>query len=112
MNLFTHTLQKLIPVFLLVVFISLMNMPGLSASMVNRIGYYIRFKIFKKDNENRLSIGSNKIFTLLKVSEGDIWVGTANGIYMYDPQHEIFNRFEIRYTERTLFSFSGKGKQW
>ncbi len=51
----------------------------------------LRFKIFKKDNENNRSIGSNKILSLLQDSNEKIWVGTTNGIYIYDPMCEKFS---------------------
>lgn len=58
----------------------------------------LRFKVFKKDNENDQSIGSNKIFSLLQDKNEDIWVGTANGIYIYNQQRESFSRFDITTT--------------
>nr|WP_286855895.1 two-component regulator propeller domain-containing protein [Proteiniphilum sp. UBA4988] len=59
----------------------------------------LRFKIFKKDNENSRSIGSNKILSLLQDSNEKIWVGTTNGIYIYDPMCEKFFRFDMKTTD-------------
>jgi len=59
----------------------------------------LRFKIFKKDNENSRSIGSNKILSLLQDSNEKIWVGTTNGIYIYDPMCENFFRFDMKTTD-------------
>lgn len=55
----------------------------------------LRFKIFKKENEDNESIGSNKIFSILQNTDDKIWIGTANGIYIYDPLQEKFSHFNM-----------------
>lgn len=55
----------------------------------------LKYKIFKKENQNDQSIGSNKIFSLLQNSDDKIWIGTANGIYIYDPLYESFSHFNL-----------------
>lgn len=54
----------------------------------------LRFKIFKRNNEDHSSIGSNKIISLLQDANEKIWVGTTAGIYIYDPHYENFSRFD------------------
>ncbi|GAB1416820.1 hybrid sensor histidine kinase/response regulator transcription factor [Paludibacter sp.] len=53
------------------------------------------FKIFKTNNNNPQGIGSNSIFSLLEYVDGHIWVGTKNGIYIYNPINEQFSPFTI-----------------
>lgn len=55
----------------------------------------INFKIYKVDNNNPKSIGSNAIFSLNEDINGNIWVGTNNGIYIYNPFFETFSEFKI-----------------
>lgn len=55
----------------------------------------INFKVFKVDNNNAKSIGSNAVFSLNEDINGNIWVGTNNGIYIYNPFFETFSEFKI-----------------
>lgn len=50
-----------------------------------------RFKIFRHQATDSLSLGSSSILSLLTDSEGKIWVGTTRGLYTYNPIKENFN---------------------
>lgn len=56
---------------------------------LNRFDGYT-FKIFRNDPDNIKSIGSNFIECLHEYN-GKLWVGTANGIYIYNENSEDFN---------------------
>lgn len=60
---------------------------------LNRFDGY-RFKNFFHESENEKSLGSNLIHSLLARNTNEIWVGTDQGIYIYDPQQEEFSLFD------------------
>ncbi|MFB6343664.1 two-component regulator propeller domain-containing protein [Saccharicrinis sp. FJH62] len=59
---------------------------------LNRFDGY-NFKIYRsKSGDNTL--GSSKIIDLVQTSDSTLFIGTANGIYTYNPDKERFARFE------------------
>ncbi len=56
---------------------------------LNRFDGY-NFKVFRHEQGNEFSIGSNFISTLCEDSKGHIWVGTNKGLYSYDVNTEKF----------------------
>lgn len=50
-------------------------------------------KIFKHDDSNPFSLGNNTVWSLLEMPDGTIWVGTDRGIYIYNPIHNTFIKF-------------------
>src|SRR5690606_825262 len=52
-----------------------------------------RFKNFFHQSENEKSLGSNLVHSLMVRNTNEIWVGTDQGIYIYDPQREEFSAF-------------------
>lgn len=68
---------------------------------LNRFDGY-RFKNFFHESENKKSLGSNLIHTLMVRNTNEIWVGTDQGIYIYDPQQEEFSLFDKIHKSETL----------
>lgn len=62
---------------------------------LNRYDGY-RFKIFRHDPSNPKSIGNNFIRSLYLASDGQIWVGTDAGLYIYNPNDESFTPFKVK----------------
>ncbi|MGJ1265960.1 hybrid sensor histidine kinase/response regulator transcription factor [Sphingobacterium spiritivorum] len=52
-----------------------------------------RFKIFRHDVSDSLSIGSSSVLSLLTDKKGLMWVGTTQGVYLYNPVKENFRLF-------------------
>ncbi len=56
---------------------------------LNRFDGYA-FKVFRNDPANPKSLGNNSVFSLLTTDDGKILVGTAKGLYYYDPVDQSF----------------------
>lgn len=79
---------------------------------LNRFDGY-RFKNFSHESENEKSLGSNLIHSLMVRNTNEIWVGTDQGIYIYDPQREEFSLFDKVYKSETLqISEDSQGNIW
>lgn len=52
------------------------------------------FKIFKYDRTDEHSLGNNYILALYEDVEGNIWVGTDMGLYIYYPERDVFEPFK------------------
>ena len=50
----------------------------------------LKFKVFRREDGDTLSIGNNFIHCLLESPEGHIYVGTKEGLYEYNPSTENF----------------------
>ncbi len=59
---------------------------------LNRYDGY-SFRIFKKESGNDNKIGNSYITTLYE-DQNKLWVGTVNGLYIYDMEREIFRGLE------------------
>ena len=59
------------------------------------------FRVFKHDLHNKQSIGNNFITALYEDADGNIWVGTDAGIYVYQPEKESFEQFMQSSTKGT-----------
>lgn len=59
---------------------------------LNRFDGY-NFRIYRKSKE-RHSIGNSKITCMVENGEQNLYVGTALGIYIYDPKTEMFSLFD------------------
>src|SRR5690606_13910776 len=68
---------------------------------LNRFDGY-RFKNFFHESENEKSLGSNLVHSLMVRNTNEIWVGTDQAIYIYDPQREEFSLFDKVYKSETL----------
>lgn len=51
------------------------------------------FKVFQNSLSDTNSIGSNSVLSLCVDTEDKLWVGTYNGIYIYNPLQERFSIF-------------------
>ena len=86
---------------------------GLPNSQINRIcqdrhGYIwmcsegglirfdgMRFETYRHDRENGRSLTSSSVTDMLEDSRGTTWVGTANGLNLFDPEQASFSLFEL-----------------
>ncbi len=59
------------------------------------------FKIFNAESEQENGLKNNFIYGLFEDSKGSIWVGTAGGVYTYDPNTESFTHFDIQTEQGT-----------
>lgn len=60
------------------------------------------FKTFLHESDNEKSLGSNLVHSLMVRKTNEIWVGTDQGIYIYNPQREEFSLFDKIPTQETL----------
>ena len=86
---------------------------GLPNSQINRIcqdrhGYVwmcseggllrfdgMRFETYRHDRENPRSLTSSSVTDMLEDSQGTTWVGTANGLNLFDPEQASFSLFDL-----------------
>lgn len=72
-----------------------------------------RFKNFIHEPGNSKSVGSNLILCLQPRNTNELWVGTDQGIYIYDTKLEKFSSFDKISREETLqISEDKKGNMW
>lgn len=55
----------------------------------------LSLKVFKREYGNPRSIGNNIVTTLYEGKDGDLWVGTDAGLYIYKPESESFDHFTL-----------------
>lgn len=58
------------------------------------------FEVFRNNPEDSSSIGNNEIFSLIECPENNLWIGTANGIDVYDPELRNFQRYYVPSKEK------------
>ncbi len=61
----------------------------------------LSFRKFKHDAANPRSIGNCFITSLYEDFNGNIWVGTDAGVYIYYPEKEAFEEFDCQSLEKT-----------
>src|SRR3546814_4457993 len=64
--------------------------------------YGYSFKVFHSDPDNPNGLGSNFVRALYVDDSGYIWVGTDQGIYLFDPKSETFSLFHPSITNEIL----------
>lgn len=74
---------------------------------------------FKYDRNNPRSLGNNFVTSLYEDIEGNIWVGTDVGVYIYYPEKDTFRHFveqsdKNTRVERAVAMISGdsQGRVW
>ncbi len=60
---------------------------------LNRFDGYT-FKVYRHQEEDSTSIGSDNIYALLEDNQKQLWVGTDKGLYTYHPEEETFSCFK------------------
>tara|TARA_R110002051_G_scaffold1700_3_gene9615 strand:+ start:1854 stop:5912 length:4059 start_codon:yes stop_codon:yes gene_type:complete len=73
-----------------------------------------KFKHYKYNQKDSLTLSGNLINKLLEDATGKIWVGTiANGLNYYDPNLEVFHRIKLRESanENEIISALAQDKQ-
>ncbi|WP_136826873.1 hybrid sensor histidine kinase/response regulator transcription factor [Pedobacter cryophilus] len=53
------------------------------------------FKTFIFDENNRKSLSSNRVNVIFQDSEKNLWIGTANGVNLYNREQETFTPIDI-----------------
>ena len=53
----------------------------------------VSFRHFKYDRTNPRSLGNNFVTSLYEDVEGNIWIGTDVGVYIYYPEKDTFRHF-------------------
>lgn len=76
-----------------------------------------QFKVYKSIDDNSNSISSDYLYSILKDSKGNIWMGTAGeGINRLDAKTQKINRFDtdanVRYQTVTAIIEDNKGLIW
>ena len=61
----------------------------------------LSFRKFKHDAADPRSIGNSFITSLYEDFNGNIWVGTDAGVYIYYPEKEAFEEFDCQSLEKT-----------
>ena len=61
----------------------------------------LSFRKFKHDAANPRSIGNSFITSLYEDFNGNIWVGTDAGVYIYYPEKEAFEELDCQSLEKT-----------
>ena len=61
---------------------------------LNRYDGY-RFKVFRNDIYDSLSISNNEINSISEDSDGYLWIATANGLNRYDRFTETFKHYKF-----------------
>ncbi len=51
------------------------------------------FKVYKHDDNNKMSIGNNNIYCMYKDSKERLWIGTQKGLSMYNPSLDNFTNY-------------------
>ena len=77
------------------------------------------FRVFKSDADSSGTIGGDGCFALWEGSDGRLWVGTNNGVSIYNPSRESFDHFnmiddggyKVMGTARSIFA-DGRGNLW
>jgi len=67
------------------------------------------FKIFRSNNNDAHSIGSNSVLSLFEDKQQRLWVGTYKGLYVYDAFNEKFSLFN-KIPQGEVRSISGDNK--
>ena len=63
------------------------------------------FRVFRYDKDDPDSLSSNRVLSITGDRNGDIWVGTANGLNRYEAALDYFTRFV--HSESNLDSIGG-----
>lgn len=59
------------------------------------------FKVYRASKQPN-SLGRDYVTVLYEDANGDIWVGTDAGVWIYHPQTNSFNRFDVRSSNGTM----------
>lgn len=53
------------------------------------------YRNYYRDADNPKALGNSSIFSLYVAGDGRLWIGTASGIYIYDPAPDSFGHFSL-----------------
>ena len=63
---------------------------GIVVTSLNDIQNSDTYKYYDEDNSNKNRLESNRVTSIVKDNKNRIWVGTYNGIHLYDSENEMF----------------------
>ena len=63
---------------------------GLAIVSLEDINKRKRYEVYSENLENELKIESNRITAIKEDQNNNIWVGTYNGLHLYDKQKKVF----------------------
>jgi len=69
------------------------------------------FKNYRFDETNKRSLSNNVVKKFLKDSENNFWLATSNGLNLYNPKGDDFDRFLPEINLRSMYEDS-KGRFW
>ncbi len=55
-----------------------------------------QFRNYRNNKEDKQSIGNNCIRSMIQDQDGNIWVGTDRGVYIYNPHKDYFEHFDAK----------------
>lgn len=58
-----------------------------------------KFRTFRKDNMDPKSLPSNKVYEISEQSNGDLWIGTSNGVCRFVPGESGFKCYNTKNTK-------------
>jgi signal transduction histidine kinase/ligand-binding sensor domain-containing protein/DNA-binding response OmpR family regulator len=61
-----------------------------------------KFKIYRNEIQDNYSLGNNSVQTLYEDENKNIWIGTANGIYIYERMNDRF----VHFNKKTSYDVS------
>ena len=71
------------------------------------------FKIFRNQPGDSTSLGSNSVFALYEDEQEKLWVGTHEGVYLYNPVSDKFSPFKlVKPGEVTMIRGDRQGGVW
>ena len=89
---------------------------NITGSNVGLITYDIyRFKTWRTDTNKVNTIKSNGVYCIYEDRNNQLWIGTENGLYIFDKKKESFERINGFGIENTLIrsiSEDNKGNIW
>ena len=54
-----------------------------------------QYRNYYRDSSDPDALGNSSVYALYVAAGGELWVGTAGGVYIYDSVHDRFRRFSL-----------------
>jgi len=56
----------------------------------------VSFRSYRDNPLNKQRIGNTFIRTIIEYDKNTLWIGTDEGIYIYDHNQEVFHKFDLK----------------
>lgn len=63
-----------------------------------------QYRNYYRDSSDPDALGNSSVYALYVAAGGELWVGTAGGVYIYDSVHDRFRRFSLETENHVLVS--------